>query len=352
MDTTTVGPSTPASGEPGWDYVHVNAVDKEAAENYILSTRFTNTIYLISGQDGHIVWRLGGENSDFAQDFTFSKQHHFRFVESNATYTRRPPSSIMRRMSLNRESRPLLLSSCSSIPVFPNDRESHNRPDGDLTRLRGNVQKLPNGNVFVGWSERGHQSEHSPEGKVIMQASFASSRFSTYRSYKFDFTGQLSTPPDVASSPVYGADETDLTTLFHVSWNGPTDIASWNFYARVSRNGVPVLVGNTTKVDFETMYIADGYLDWVSVEAMDKDGNVLGTSDVRRTETPSNWRLAGSKAMSSQRHTTPRSFTGIKPLLMTISMTLMIPKKLISGLMRWPKISTKHGSSFTGSEAF
>ncbi|KOC16222.1 hypothetical protein AFLA70_298g001371 [Aspergillus flavus AF70] len=294
-ESVRVGPSTPASGEPGWDYVHVNAVDKNAAGDYILSARFTSTIYLISGQDKSIIWRLGGEKSDFVQDFTFSKQHHVRFVESNATHT---TISFLNNASDEAEqeedtSAALIVQLHTSVsPMTAKVIERYSRPDGDLTRLRGSVQKLANGNVFVGWSERGYQSEYSPEGEVLMEASFASSRFSTYRSYKFDFTGRPSAPPDVVSS-VYGTDETDLTTIFHVSWNGATDVASWNFHARVNQDGMPVLVGNTTKLDFETMYIADGYLDWVSVEAVDEDGNVLGTSEIQRTDTPSNWRLAG-----------------------------------------------------------
>ncbi|KAE8133117.1 ASST-domain-containing protein [Aspergillus pseudotamarii] len=294
-ESVKVGPSTPASGEPGWDYIHVNAVDKNAAGDYILSARFTSTIYLISGQDKSIIWRLGGEKSDFVQDFTFSKQHHVRFVESNATHT---TISFLNNASDEVEqeedtSAALIVQLHTSVsPMTAKVIERYNRPDGDLTRLRGSVQKLPNGNVFVGWSERGYQSEHSPYGKLLMEARFASSRFSTYRSYKFDFTGRPSAPPDVVSS-VYGTDETDLTTIFHVSWNGATDVTSWNFYARVNQDGMPVLIGNTTKLDFETMYIVDGYLDWVSVEAVDEDGNVLGASKIQRTETPSNWRLAG-----------------------------------------------------------
>ena len=294
-ESVKVGPSTPASGEPGWDYIHVNAVDKNAAGDYILSARFTSTIYLISGQDKSIIWRLGGEKSDFVQDFVFSKQHHVRFVEYNATHT---TISFLNNASDEVEqeedtSAALIVQLHTSVsPMTAKVIERYNRPDGDLTRLRGSVQKLSNGNVFVGWSERGYQSEHSPDGKLLMEAGFASSRFSTYRSYKFDFTGRPSAPPDVVSS-VYGTDETDLTTIFHVSWNGATDVASWNFYARVDQDGMPVLVGNTTKPDFETIYIVDGYLDWVSVEAVDEDGNVLGTSKLQRTETPSNWRLAG-----------------------------------------------------------
>ncbi|KAB8256509.1 ASST-domain-containing protein [Aspergillus pseudonomiae] len=294
-ESVKLDPSTPVADPPGWDYIHVNAVDKNAAGDYILSARFTNTIYLISGKDKSIIWRLGGETSDFVQDFTFSKQHHVRFIESNATHT---TISFLNNASDEIEqgedtSSALYVQLHTSVsPMTAKVIARYNRPDGDLTRLRGNVQTLPNGNVFVGWSERGYQSEHSPEGNVLMEARFASSRFSTYRSYKFDFTGRPNTPPDVVSS-VYGTDETDLTTIFHVSWNGATDVASWNFYARANQDGMPVLVGNTTKLDFETMYIADGYLDWVSVEAVDKDGNALGTSEIQRTEPPSNWRLAG-----------------------------------------------------------
>jgi hypothetical protein len=63
------------SQKPGYDYVHINAIDKTDAGNYILSMRFTDTIYLVGGKDGRIIWRLGGRGrySDFKLDFTFSK---------------------------------------------------------------------------------------------------------------------------------------------------------------------------------------------------------------------------------------------------------------------------------------
>ncbi|PYI29137.1 hypothetical protein BP00DRAFT_427835 [Aspergillus indologenus CBS 114.80] len=292
-ESVKVNADWPASNEPGWDYVHVNAADKNAAGDYLLSARFTSTIYLISGEDGRIIWRLGGKYSDFVQDFTFSKQHHARFVDSNATHT---TLSFLNNASDEAENEETVSAAMfvqvDTTTMTARLLDRYDRPDGDLTRLRGSVQRLPNGNVFVGWSERGYQSEHSPDGKVLMQANFASTRFSSYRSYKFPFVGRPSQPPDVVAS-VYGTDETDMATIFHVSWNGATDVASWNFYARVDRQGLPVLIGNTTKFDFETMYIAEGYLDWVSVEAVDGDGNILGTSEIHRTDTPPNWRLAG-----------------------------------------------------------
>ncbi|PYH91687.1 hypothetical protein BO71DRAFT_432628 [Aspergillus ellipticus CBS 707.79] len=38
------------------------------------------------------------------------------------------------------------------------------RPDGGLSRMRGNFQMLETGQAFVGWSEQGYHSEHAPDG--------------------------------------------------------------------------------------------------------------------------------------------------------------------------------------------
>lgn len=294
-ESVKVHPTNPPAGAPGWDFVHVNSIDKNEAGDYLLSGRFTNAIYLISGQDGEIIWRLGGKYSDFVQDFTFSKQHHARFVESNETHI---TISFLNNASDEAENEEDTSSALyvqmdmTSSPMTARVVNRYNRPDGSLTRLRGSVQTLPNGNVFVGWSERGYQSEQSSDGKVLMQASFVSTRYSSYRSYKYPFRGRPNTPPDLVAS-VYGTEESDLTTVMFVSWNGATDIASWNFYSQIDAGGIPVIVGTTNKTDFETVYVADGYLDWVSAEALDADGNSLGKSKVIRSNVPNNWKAAG-----------------------------------------------------------
>ncbi|KOC14976.1 hypothetical protein AFLA70_214g001920 [Aspergillus flavus AF70] len=294
-ESVTVNKETPPVGPPGWDYVHINSIDKNDDGDYIISYRFTNTIYMISGQDGNIMWRLGGQYTDFEQDFTFSKQHDAKFIESNGTHH---VISLLNNASdeiSNDEdvSSALFIElDTSASPKTAKVIRRHNRPDGGLTRLRGNTQLLPNNNVFVGWSERGYISEFSPEGDTLLNANFVSSRYSTYRAYKFEFTGRPSAPPDLVAS-VWGTDQTDLSTTFYVSWNGATDIAGWNFYARAAKNGHPILIGNATKTDFETMFIARGYLDWVTAEAVDHEGRVLGTSRVQRSKIPDNWAAAG-----------------------------------------------------------
>ncbi|KAJ5580442.1 hypothetical protein N7450_006743 [Penicillium hetheringtonii] len=289
------------AGEPGWDYVHINAVDKNSAGDYIISMRFTNTIYLISGQNGEIIWRLGGTQTDFEQDFTFSKQHDVKFVESNSTHH---TISIMNNASDESENEEELSSALfveldtTVSPMTARVVKRINRPDGQLTRLRGNVQQLPNDNVFIGWSEQGYISEHSSDGEILMSAQFASTRYSSYRSYKFDWIGRPATPPDLVAS-VYGASEQEMITVIHVSWNGATDIAKWDFYARSYEGGSDVFIGSTSKTSFETMYIAEGFMDWVTAKAIDEQGNVLGSSAMHRSDIP-DWELVGFNGLSSE----------------------------------------------------
>ncbi|KAJ5806248.1 uncharacterized protein N7503_003850 [Penicillium pulvis] len=280
-------------GAPGWDYVHANAVDKNAAGDYIISMRFTNTIYGVSGVDGNVMWRLGGLESDFTQDFTFSKQHDVKFVSSNGTHH---VISFLNNASDERGNDENMSSvlhvELDTVAMTAHVVKRINRPDAGLTRLRGSAEVLPNGNIFIGWSERGYQSEHASNGDVLMTARFASTRYSTYRAYKSEFTGRPLTPPDVVAS-VYGTSSTDITTIMYVSWNGATDVAGWNFYAKAYDRGDSVFIGHANKTDFETMYIVDGYMDWITAEAVDRDGNSMMKSRIIRSDIPSNWQAVG-----------------------------------------------------------
>ncbi|KAJ6015116.1 hypothetical protein N7540_009707 [Penicillium herquei] len=294
-ETVHYHPNSRVEGAPGWDYVHINSVDKNENGDYLVSMRFTNTLYMISGQTGTIMWRLGGQgHSDFSQDFVFSKQHDAKFIESSGT---RHVISFLNNASDEEFAEEEISSALvveletSTTPMTARVLRRYNRPDKSLTRLRGNTQQLPNKNMFVCWSQGGYISEFSPDGRVLMSASFTSDRYSNYRAYKFEFTGRPNNPPDLVAS-VYGSDVTNLVTTVHVSWNGATDVGWWNFYAQASEFDRPVFIGNVSKYDFETMFMASGYMDWISVEAVHHNGQVLGTSKVHRTKAP-NWEAVG-----------------------------------------------------------
>ncbi|KAJ5097941.1 hypothetical protein N7532_004942 [Penicillium argentinense] len=270
---------------PGHDYVHINSVDKDSSGDYLVSMRFTNTIYLVSGTDGTIKWRLGGRVSDFEQDFTFSKQHDARFLESSGdSYI----ISFLNNASDDKEnaedaSSALIVElTAGSSPKTARVIHRYNRPDSRLSRLRGNAQQLPNKNMFVSWSDNGYISEFSPEGDNLMEAKFLTTGFYNYRAYKFEFVGRPSEPPAIVAS-VGAVGKNDLATTIHVSWNGATDIDSWNFYAQDGENNPPYLIGSTKKTNFETVHTVRGHFDWISVEPLDRDGIALGKSQISRS---------------------------------------------------------------------
>ncbi|XOV66536.1 MAG: arylsulfotransferase family protein [Fluviicola sp.] len=63
-----------------FDYCHGNAFEEDTDGNFLASYRHLNSIHKINRQTGAIMWRLGGEQSDFTfvNDSGFSGQHDMR----------------------------------------------------------------------------------------------------------------------------------------------------------------------------------------------------------------------------------------------------------------------------------
>lgn len=63
-----------------FDYCHGNAIEEDTDGHLLLSHRHLNSIHKIDRQTGDIIWRLGGELSDFTfvNDNGFSGQHDVR----------------------------------------------------------------------------------------------------------------------------------------------------------------------------------------------------------------------------------------------------------------------------------
>lgn len=284
--------STPVQGlggpfPRGWNWFHGNSVDKDLAGNYILSSRYTDTIYKISGDTGKVIWRLGGLGSDFAMldGLNFSRQHDAHWVEEECTadveiitlldnagdenvQTATYSSGLKLRLDLQNMTASIL--------------QRWFRPDESRSLLRGNFQRLSSDNYLAVWSDNAYMSEHNPDGRLVMEAEFASRRMVTYRAYKQDFVGRPTEPPIVMSF-VYGIDAETSTTVSYVSWNGATEVATWNFY---NTSG---LIGSTLRTGFETRFFSRGMQSMVVAEATAADGTVLGRSEPWDVELPLEW---------------------------------------------------------------
>ncbi len=215
-----------------WDYVHANSIDKTDGGDYILSARHTNTIYKISKDNGTILWRLGGtNNSDFehTDGLNFSRQHDLRYRGTNATHTFISFLDNAKGLDANDPTFPYsrgLLVALDERWMKAEIAAHYDHPDGagGLAFRRGSYQPLPNGNVFMCWSERALQSEHSADGKMLMQSRLRVDWLGTYRAYKFEFEGTPVEPPDAVGEVVDGrhGKKTDV----YVSWNGATEVVS------------------------------------------------------------------------------------------------------------------------------
>lgn len=281
----------------------MNSVDKDANGDYLVSGRDTHTVYKVSGRDGSIIWRLGGKLSDFHFDnFNFSSQHDARFIEENKTTTVitlfNNAANIPYKPTSAYSSALLIALDTSPSAMVASLLKQWDRPDHGLTYIRGNVQILPNENAFVCWSANAYLSEFTTDGQCIQEAKLVARGFATYRAYKSNFTGLPDSKPALKVH-AFGASCDCITTVAYVSWNGATEVVSWNFYSSTEPSAEFSLLGHASREGFETTYVAAGHRPWVFAEAVGIDGRSLGNSSVEKAENPSPWATADCKAAPS-----------------------------------------------------
>jgi len=78
----------------------------------------------------------------------------------------------------------------------------------------------------------------------------------------------------------------DGLVAFYASWNGCTEIQSWNFYGANDMNDAFKLIGNTRKNGFETKYTSDTHYMYSFAEAVSFSGVSLRNSTVQQTFIP------------------------------------------------------------------
>ena len=257
----------PPDLKSSFDYFHINSIDPHPDGYLTISARRTSTVYKVDRKTGEIVWRLGGEQSDFDQEIgTRTDWQHD---------ARRHPDGIITifdngGVTKDVQSRGIVVEVDEDAMTATLIGE-YTHPNKILDATQGNVQVLPNGNVFVGWGSEPYFSEFSRDGKLIFDASFPS-EVESYRAFRFPWKGQPQVPPAIAAES--GPD--DNTTLY-VSWNGATEVATWQVLAGSAPDDLQE-AGSAPRKGFETTIISSTDEPYVAVRAMDSSGNVLGTS--------------------------------------------------------------------------
>ena len=271
-----------------YDPYHANSIALDSDGNLIVSLRNTWAIYKVNHQTGAVMWTLGSNQNNFKMGSgTQTAFQHDVVVQPNGVLTAfddgaGPPQ-------VHTQSRAVELSVNESNMTVSLVRQFEHSP-AISAEFEGSAQVLPGGNLFVGWGQQPYFSEFSSSGKLLFDARFTSNT-SSYRAYKFAWTGQPTSPPSIAVS-----NNNDGTTEVWASWNGATTVSSWQVLAGPSPGSLsPQMI--VAKRGFETAVSAPTGQPYFAVQALDSKGQVLATSSTATA--PPHIGIAGRAAFVS-----------------------------------------------------
>lgn len=305
----------------GFDFFHINSVEKDHRGNYLVSSRHMHSIYYIEGPrgiaPGTILWTLGGQRNDFSDPsgsgaLDWGWQHHVRwtssnldsislFDNSNAEVTKKAMHPVSRGMiiSLDFEHRTAKLErSYDATTMISAVRE-------------GSMQVLPDthGNVMLGYGQEPGYTEFSANGTVLHDVRFGPMRLNresadNYRAMKVNWTGAPSWGPRIAAGPSpevlhehaytsfrpYFKDlEATTNNTAYFSWNGATEVVEWLILASNDSqelNSTRHIWNRLPRAGFETS-VSVGSSAFVRAVALAADHRVMDATPVLNMRTAS-----------------------------------------------------------------
>jgi hypothetical protein len=252
------------------DYFHINSIDVDHGSNLLISALNTSTVYKIDRKSGEVIWSLGGKKSDFEMGSgTQTRYQHDARRQADGTITVFDNGAWVDDQSYG------LVLELDEDEMTVSLVRKYAHPHGQFAATQGNMQVLPNGNVFIGWGSEPLFSEFSSNGELLFNARFPP-KVESYRAFRFPWKGQPTDAPAMVAER--GTD--DKVTLY-ASWNGATEVATWEVLAGPGPERLKP-VGSVARHGFETAITVGSAERYVGVQAKDTRGRVLGTSRATR----------------------------------------------------------------------
>jgi outer membrane protein assembly factor BamB len=260
-----------------FDYFHINSATLDDDGNILISARHTHAVYKLDRETGEIIWTLGGSDSDFDMpDDAVFKWQHSAARDTDGTLVLF--DNHVREADADESSRGLRLAldeDAMTAEVVTEYTPPQERPAGWMA----NTQVLDNGDMFIGWGSQPFYSEYTRDGELIYDVCHGDACHGddieggggSYRAYKAAWEGHPTTDPDVVIEQNEQGDD-----HVYVSWNGATEVAQWRL---VTGDDADAATEATVvdKTSFETAIPLETPAAYVAVEALDADGQVLGT---------------------------------------------------------------------------
>ena len=265
-----------------YDYFHINTIEVDHDDNLLICARNTYAVYKIDRRSGEVLWRLGGKKSDFEMGpGTRTALQHDARRQEDGTITifdnREQEDGFSRGIVCQLDENEMRASLL----------REYTHPDRIFSSSQGNMQVLPNGNVFIGWGSEPVFSEFGKDGELLFDAALRVEadpqltkrlpKPESYRAFRFEWSGKPDSTPDVAAERVSGKRMT-----VYASWNGATEVAAWQVLAGPGTSRLQP-VGSAPREGFETAISVRAVGPYVAVKARDGSGRVLGTSAAVKT---------------------------------------------------------------------
>ncbi|RYP14716.1 hypothetical protein DL765_006186 [Monosporascus sp. GIB2] len=272
----------------GWDYFHINSVDKDSRGNYLVSSRYMHSLTYINGTTGDVIWILGGKMNMFkdlsgGNATSFQLQHDARWSPDEKTITmfdNKVDDWNLEEGLITRGLRIQVDEKNMTVKLVTEYINPHQFP----AKSQGSLQELPNGNVLLGYGDSAAFTEFTHDGVPLCDTHFApESRYTksdveSYRVYKYEWHGWPTTKPDAVL-----AQDTTRKWNAYVSWNGATEVRKWVLQGSKGLNDTQEYWQNldtALKKGFETSFeMKYWYPTYLRLVAKDSRSNILGVSE-------------------------------------------------------------------------
>ncbi|WP_162127064.1 aryl-sulfate sulfotransferase [Flavobacterium phycosphaerae] len=179
---------------PKVDYFHFNSINIDPNDNnFIISARHTNQVYKVNRNTGAIMWRFGGSSDDFnlTENEIISHPHHATMLPNGHLLlfdngvTKNPKQTRIAEFALDEVN-------------LTADLVYEYKDIGRYSDIMGSVQKMPNGNYFIGWggnitsqinASKSDITEVDANGNIVLDISFSNNPNSftySYRALKYN----------------------------------------------------------------------------------------------------------------------------------------------------------------------
>jgi hypothetical protein len=164
------------------DYVHGNSIEKDYDGNIIVSSRHLDEISKINSQTGEFIWRLGGKHNEYSfinDTAKFSHQHSARRLSNNNILIL--DNGNFHTPQISRVVEYKMYDDTKQIEMV---WEYKNTPS-IYSAAMGNVQRLSNGNTFIGWGSNATSLSEVTASKSVLYTLSLPTGQSSYRAFRF-----------------------------------------------------------------------------------------------------------------------------------------------------------------------